>query len=182
MTVKELESYILAKPNAKKNAIPQWRYVRYTIYQSLFAALEEKDGKTYCSVYGKFPEQRAKYPACVLPAVELGKNFSSILMAGNIPDADLQAMIDEAYQARFDLIEKAEMGEEGSPDLPYGEGICLPKSQSPNRQGKPNITPHTVDTKFDEDIQRYADLRKADEHENAKQATRKEVAATKDDK
>ena len=159
MTAVEVEQYILSKEGVRKQAIPDWRYIRYTVFQSLFATLEEVHGEVYCSLFGIFPDLRAQYPACILPALRLNENYSSILLSGDLPDAVLRTMIDAAYEARCARIQKVEMGKKGAEDVPYGAGL-LPVRRQPifDDADCVSYTPHTVSPKYDADIARYVDL------------------------
>lgn len=173
MTVGELERYILSKNGAEKKAIPQWRYIRYTVYQSLFAAVEEVRGEVYCSLFGQFPDIRAKYPKCVLSAVQLSEGYSRVLLSGDLPDEVLRAMVDAAYEASCALVEKVEISEGGAEDAPYyGFDIRL-KNVLTEEDGK-GFEPYTVDTNYDADIACYADLWR----DINKRLSEREVAAT----
>ncbi|MDE7395947.1 MAG: hypothetical protein K2M95_07505 [Clostridiales bacterium] len=175
MTIGELERYILSKHGVKKKAISEWRYIRYTIYQSLFAAVEEVRGEVYCSLFGKFPDIRTAYPGCVLPAVQLNEEYSSVLLSGKLPDSVLLAMVDAAYEARCALMEKVEISKDGAENAPYGVDIHLirPKNVLSDEDGK-GFEPHTVDFDYDADIARYVDLWR----DINNQLSKKEVAAT----
>lgn len=156
MTLGELERYILSKQGAKKKAIPQWRYIRYTVYQSLFAAVEEVDGEVYCSFFGQFPDIRAVYPDCVLPAPQLSEAYSCVSPTGQLPDAVLRAMVDAAYEARCALMEQVKTSEDGMGDAPYEWSThqFRPKNIYTDADSK-KFKPHTVDTKYDAVIARY---------------------------
>lgn len=177
MTVSELEGYILSKEGVEKRAIPDWRYIRYTVFQSLFATLEEVRGEVYCSLFGAFPDLRVQYPACVLPALRLNENYSSVLLSGGLPDAVLRTMVDAAYEARRAGIQKVEMGKAGVENAPYGEGLrpVRPPHSVLKDEDRALYKPHTVNPNYDADIARYADLWR-DVHERV---AGKEAAATR---
>lgn len=107
MTLRELEIHILRKPNVQKHTIRQWHYIRYTVYDSVFAAIEltEKYGNLL-TVYGRYEYYRETYPTHIVTALNNDpKRYTSVVLSGNeVPETVIKSMLDFSYRERLRFI------------------------------------------------------------------------------
>lgn len=121
MNLKELERYILNKPDAKKRAIPHWDYIRYTVYDSAFATLSCTKRGIVLTVWGTFPQYKEQFPRHVRPAVQNEPaHFTDILLSdGIVPDYVIRAVIDSSYSDRSGAVIMPYMAKPGYANVPY---------------------------------------------------------------
>ena len=135
MNIKEIELYILSKPNAKKNAIHEWKYIRYTTYSLMFASLSKiKENDTILTVLGRFEQYEKDYNGIIVPAIDNEfRHFSSIyLTKANIPDCIIKAMIDYSYRERIKTVTIPQSTAASNSDFTYMEILPNNKNDSSN--------------------------------------------------
>lgn len=100
MTILKLEQYIMGKEFAKKQAIPEWKCVRYTVYSSFFASIGESKSGIILTVFGRFGHYEKEFPTLVVPALDNDPlHFSSIFVENeNIPLHAIKAMVDYSHR------------------------------------------------------------------------------------
>ena len=97
-----LDEYLLQKPAVQKDFKEEWGWYRYQIGGKLFAAVcLDEAGKSYYITLKLAPANgdfyRQQYPD-VLPGYYMNKvHWNSIRADGEVPDAVLRDMLDEAY-------------------------------------------------------------------------------------
>ncbi len=120
MTIKELENYILDKADTNKTMIAKWNYIRYTVYNCLFASIERRKEGIVLTVWGKFPSYEKEHAGIVFPAINNDPQYySSVRLAkGNIPAHVIKSMIDYSYKKRRETVVLPEIAG-GRSDIVY---------------------------------------------------------------
>lgn len=120
MTLKELETYILSNANVQKQEIPQWRYIRYTVYASLFASIGETKAGLVLTVWGRYGHYEKEYSDAIVPALDNNpETYTSILLSKNVPDHMTKAMIDYSYRYKLSEIPIPQPYVKGYENVPY---------------------------------------------------------------
>ena len=99
MELKAIEEYILSKESAKKKAIPSLNYVRYTIYDTMFAAFSETRKGVILTVWGRFEQYERDFPGIVVPSVDNDPNrYTSIYVENeSLPEHVIKSLIDYSF-------------------------------------------------------------------------------------
>lgn len=121
MDKRELEKYLISKPNVIKCSIPGWKYIRYTVYDLAFATLESKNNDIILTVWGRYETYEKEYPDIVVPSVNNEpRHFTSILLSkGDVPDHVIKSLIDNSYKTRLRTVVMPRLSGHGREDIPY---------------------------------------------------------------
>lgn len=120
MTAKELERYILNKPNAKKKTVQDWRYIRYTAYAIAFATLQKTDGGAVLTVFGRRPELEKEHAGVIYAALgTYSEKFTSVKFPNSLPSDTIKSLIDYSYAERMKAVSMPDNASGGSSDFPY---------------------------------------------------------------
>ncbi len=98
-----LDAYLLKKPGVTRDFKQEWNWIRYMVGDKLFCALCLDDsGKPYYITLKLRPQRgdalRRLY-SDILPGYYMNKDhWNSVRPDGEVPDALLREMLDEAYE------------------------------------------------------------------------------------
>ncbi len=98
-----LDAYLLKKPGVTRDFKQEWNWIRYMVGDKLFCALCFDDsGKPYYITLKLRPQRgdalRRLY-SDILPGYYMNKDhWNSVRPDGEVPDALLREMLDEAYE------------------------------------------------------------------------------------
>ena len=106
MDVKAIEKYILSHENVRKKAIKSLNYVRYTVYDTMFAAFSDTKKGVVLTVFGRFEQYERDYTGIVVPSVDNDPRlYSSVYLSkGDLPDHVIKSMIDYSYMRKLKSI------------------------------------------------------------------------------
>ena len=100
MNVKTIEEYILSHENVKKKAIKNLNYVRYTVYDSMFAAFSDTKKGIILTIFGRFEQYERDYAGIVVPSVDNdARLYSSVYLEkeSSLPEHVIKSMIDYSF-------------------------------------------------------------------------------------
>ena len=102
MTAKEWESYIMEHDNARRREIPEWKYIRYTVFETLFASIRAQKEKLILTVWGKFPQYESAYSTAIGAAqAHEPLHYTDIILDNSVPEHVIKSMIDSSYREKL---------------------------------------------------------------------------------
>ena len=106
-----LDEYLLSKTKAEKDFKEEWGATRYTLNGKMFALRGgDKAGEPLIS-FKLEPEfsylLREQYAGVIIPGYYLNKeHWSSMYLAGDVPDDVVRKMADQSYRLIFESLTK----------------------------------------------------------------------------
>ncbi|MEA4898714.1 MAG: MmcQ/YjbR family DNA-binding protein [Christensenellaceae bacterium] len=99
-----LDAYLLDKPGVTRDYKPEWEATRYFVggKMLLMAGGDGRGTPIYTMklepAFGQF--LRAQYPCAIIPGYHMNKlHWNSLYLTGEVPDAIVRDMADDAYRA-----------------------------------------------------------------------------------